>query len=144
MNSEKATYWIAVGVLALMVGNHFTTKVDAKCLTQRAVAAVQRLSVEGTRVMAMAQLALDRGTTSVARSQASFARMQTRFASAQTAVARQRIACARAQAAHERMMALQQMQVLRMQTICPRQTMRIEMPQIEVPQVRVIPNADTI
>jgi hypothetical protein len=144
MNSEKATYWMAVGVLALMVGNHFATKFDGNCLTERAAAAVQRLSSEGSRMLAMAQLAVDRGTMSVARSQASFVRMQTRFASEQTAAARQQITCARAQAAYQRAMALQQVQQLRMQVICPRQSLRIQVPQVELPQVREIPNADTI
>jgi hypothetical protein len=144
MNSEKATYWMALAVLALGVGNHFATRVDGQCLVNRAMAAVQRLSSEGSRLVAMAQVALDRGTVSVSRSQVSFARVQSRFASAQNAFARQQVACARAQAEHQRIMALQQVQQLRMQVICPRQTLRMDLPQVEAPQVRVIPNADTI
>jgi len=142
MNSEKATYWMAVGVLALVVGNHFATRLDGQCLANQAMAAVQRLSSEGSRMLAMGQLALDRGTMSVARSQASFVRMQSQFASQQTAIARQQIASARAQAQQERMMALRQMQQLRTQVICPRQSLRIEVPRM--PQVRTLPNADTI
>src|SRR5271167_3811814 len=54
---EKAAYWIAVGVLALFVANHFASRYEneARCLTSQSLAAVEQLSGQATRVMAMTE-----------------------------------------------------------------------------------------
>jgi len=142
MTSEKATYWMAVGVLVLAVGNHFATKLDGKFLADRTVAAVQRLSSQADHAVAMAEFMLGRTAMPVVQAQVSIARVQARLASVQTVMARQEAACARLQGERARMLALEELQ--RVRVVCPRQTVRVEIPRIEVPQAPVIHNDGTI
>lgn len=136
MASEKTVYWVAVAVLAVFLGNHFANKYESGCLANRAMAAVQQLSGEANHFLATGQVAFGAAprftTPGVAMAQ-----VQSAFASMQADMARQQAACARLQAQHARLMALQQMQHIRV--VCPRQRLNVE-----VPQVAVIPTDGTI
>lgn len=128
MGSEKAWYWIAVGALALFVGNNFAArhKDGVRCLASRSMAAVEQVSGGANRLMAMAEMMLGRGETHFARTQTAVASAQTRLASAQTAIACHEAALARVQAEHARMVAVRQ---LRSTVICPRQNLRMAIPE---------------
>ena len=126
---EKAAYWIAVGVLALFVTNHFAGRYEneARCLASQSLAAVEELSGQATRLMAMTETMLGQGETHFARTQTIVACAQTRLASVQTVIASHEAALARVQADHARIEALQQ---LRGTIVCPRQNLRIAVPQL--------------
>jgi hypothetical protein len=126
---QKAAYWIAVGVLALFVTNHFAGRYenDARCLASQSLAAVEQLSGQATRVIAMTETMLDRGETHFARTQIMVACAQTRLASLQTVIASHEAALARVQAEHARIEALQQVRGI---VVCPRQNLRIAVPQL--------------
>ena len=124
MASERAIYWMAVGVVALLLGQHFVSRYDARCLANRSLAAVQQLSGWTDRLMAMAESTLGRTAPQFLSTEAELAGIQTRFASLDSAIARQQAACARLQAEQARRMALQQVQQMRLEVICPRQRLR--------------------
>jgi len=124
MAPEKAIYWMAVGVMALLLGQHFVGRYDGRCLGDRSLAAVQQISVRASQLKAMAEGTLDRATPQFASSETELAGIQTRFASLDSAIARQQAACARLQAEQARRMALQQVQQMRLEVICPRQRLR--------------------
>jgi hypothetical protein len=128
MGSEKAAYWMAVGVLAVVAGGNFAARHadGVRCLADRSLAAVERVSAQGTRLMGRAEMMLGRGETRFARTQTTLARAQTRLASVQTAVACREAAIARMQAEHARIEAIQQ---LRGTVICPRPNLRIVIPE---------------
>jgi hypothetical protein len=132
MGSEKTTYWIAVGVLAVVIGTNFGSNFAARhadgvrCLADRSLAAVERISGQGTRLMATAEMMLGRGEIRFARTQTTLARAQTRLASVQTAVACREAAFARIQAEQARVEAMQQLHGM---VICPRPNLRIVMPE---------------
>jgi hypothetical protein len=126
---QKAAYWIAVGVLALFVTNHFAGRYEdeARCLTSQSLAAVEQLSGQATRVIAMTETMIGRGETHFARTQTMVACAQTRLASAQTLIAGHEAALARVQAEHARIEALQQLRGI---VVCPRQNVRMNIPQL--------------
>ena len=136
MTSEKAVYWVAVAVMAILLGNHFAKKYDGGCLTDRATATVQQLSVEASHLVAMGQMAFGVAPRFTGP-EVAMTRVQGRFASMQAGIARQQAACARLEAKHARLMALQQMRNMRV--VCPRQRVSVE-----IPQVPVIPTEGTI
>lgn len=127
MASEKAVYWVAVAVMAVSLGNHFANKYDAGCLADRAMATVQRLSSEAGHFLAMGQVAFG-AAPRFSTPQVAMARVQSGFASIQADIARQQAACARLEAQHARIMALQQMQHIRV--VCPRQELNVVVPQV--------------
>jgi hypothetical protein len=129
MGSEKARYWIAVGVLALFVSNNFAARHEdeVRRLASRSMAAVERVSGHATRLMAMAEMMLGRGEIRFVRTQAAMAGAQARLASVQSVIARHEAALARVQAGHTRMVAMQQ---LRGTVVCPRQNLRMAIPQL--------------
>jgi len=131
MASEKILYWAAVAVLAVFVGNHFANKYNGGCLADRAMAAVQRLSGEVTHFVGMAHGVVE-GNATFAGPELAMAQVQSRFASLQADVARQQAACARLEAQRARMMALEQMQHMRVRVACPRQSLNVEIPQVPV------------
>ncbi|HXM22794.1 MAG TPA: hypothetical protein VN948_16165 [Terriglobales bacterium] len=133
MGSEKAWYWIAVGVLALFVSNNFAARHEGevRCLASRSLAAVEQVSGHAAKFMAMAELMLGRGETRFVRTQTVLAGAQTRLASVQTAIARHEAAFARVQAEHAQMVTMQQ---LGRTVVCPRQNLRIVIP--ELPSMR--------
>jgi len=126
---QKAAYWLAVGVLALFVTNHFAGRYEneARCLASQSLAAVEQLSGQATRFMAMTETMLERGETHFARTQIMVACAQTRLASMQTVIASHEAVLARVQAEHARIEALQQ---LRGTIVCPRQDLRISLSQL--------------
>jgi hypothetical protein len=128
MGSEKASYWIAVSLLALFVSNNFTTRHEdeIRCLAARSLAAVERVSAHATGFVAMAETMLSRGETSFGRPQAALVDAQIRLASAQTAIASREAAFARIQAERAQMVAMQQLHTT---VICPRQNLRLVVPQ---------------
>jgi hypothetical protein len=115
--------------MALFIGNHFAKKYDNGCLTDRAMATMQRLSTEAGHVLAMGQMAFG-VTPRFTGPEVAMARVQGRFASLQADIARQQAACARLEAQHARLMALQQMQNMRV--VCPRQRLDVVVPQVPV------------
>jgi hypothetical protein len=126
---EKAAYWIAVGVLALFVTNHFAGRYEneAHCLTSQSLAAVEQLSGQATRAIAMTETMLGRGEAHFVRTQTMVACAQTRLASMQTVIASHEAALAGDQADHARIEALQQLRGI---VVCPRQNLRIAVPQL--------------
>jgi hypothetical protein len=139
MASEKALYWMAVGVAALFLGNHYVSRFDSRCLADRSLAAVQGLSGPANRFMAMAEVMLDRTSTNFDRTQSAVANAQTQFVSMQTAITRQEVDCVRVQAEQARTMALQQVRQMRLEVVCPRQTLKLN-----APRLRAAPQDGTI
>lgn len=122
MASEKACYWLALGVLALLVSNNFITRHEGVIgsLSRRSLAVAERVSDHATGFAATAGLMLDRDSTGFARTQATAARSQARLASMQTVLARQEAVFARLEAKRARVIALEP----RVTQICPRQNLR--------------------
>jgi hypothetical protein len=117
MASEKALYWMAVGLLALFVGDHLVQKFDGGCLAHKAGATVERISGEATHLMAMAEVAMGRASGRFDRAQAAMAMTQARMASVQTQFARQQAICARLEAGRARMMVRQQLQEIQIPVV---------------------------
>jgi len=132
MVTEKALYWMAVGLVALVAGNHFVSRFDGRCLGNRTMAVIERLS-GGPAFAAI----LDNTSSSYARAEARMARARTRMASAQITMTRQDAMCARLQAEKARLTAMQQMQQMRFRMVAPSQSFSVHIPEITVPQVRV-------
>jgi hypothetical protein len=131
MASEKALYWMAVGLLALFMGNHFVGKYDGKCLASKEQAAAERMSGQATHLMAMAEVAMGRTSTRFDRAQAAMAMAQVRMASVQTQFARQQAACARLEGGRARMMVLQQLQQIQIPVVPARQRIEMVMPRLQ-------------
>lgn len=122
MITDKALYWMAVGLVTLAAGNHLATRFDARCLSQRTMAVVERLSggpvfaaiLDNTSAQcARAQSGMMRAQVRMAAAQARFATMQDRFASAQDRMARHEATFARLQAEKDQLMALRQLRQVR-------------------------------
>ena len=128
MDSEKAWYWIAVSALALIIGNNFAArhKDEVRCLVSRSLGTVEQVSRHGTGVIEMAEMVFGRGESRFDHAQMALDGVQTRLASAQCVLARHEAAFARVQAEHARMEAMQQ---LNRTMICPRQNLRLAIPQ---------------
>src|ERR1700680_769897 len=117
---EKAGYWMAVGVLALFVSNHFAVRHenDVRGLAIRTLATVQQVAGDATRFIATAETMLSQSGTRFARTQTTLACAQTRLASVQTMVAQHEASIAWVQAEHARIAAMEQISG---PVICPRQ-----------------------
>lgn len=128
MTSEKALYWIGVSVLALFVSNHVALRhLDgARCLLRRSMSEIEQPSAHASRVLAAAQMMLGGGESRFDHAQLAVDQLQTRLASSQCALARHQAAFARVQAEHARMEAMQE---LRSTVVCPRQSLRIVIPE---------------
>ncbi|HXM62664.1 MAG TPA: hypothetical protein VN950_17525 [Terriglobales bacterium] len=126
---EKAAYWMAVGVLALLVSNHLAGRYEdgARRLASQSLAAVEQVSGQATRVMATAEMMLGGGQVRFVRAQNAMACAQTRLASVETVLASHEAALAKVQAERAQLMDLQQ---LRGTIMCPRQNLRMVMPQL--------------
>jgi hypothetical protein len=133
MGSEKASYWIAVAVLAVFAINNFVVRHQngVRCLTGRSLAAIEQVSGHGTGIMEMAEMVLGRGESRFVHTQMVLGGVQTQLASAQCVLARHEAALAWVQAEHSRLLAMQQ---LRSTMICPRQNVRLAIP--EPPSMR--------
>jgi len=132
MITDKALYWMAVGLVALVAGNHLVSRFDSHCLGQRTMAVVERLS--GGPVFAAI---LD-------NTSAQCVRAQTGFAKAQTTMARHEAGLARLQAERDRLMAVQQLQQMRLQIVAPTPNLRLAIPEIAVRPVRISLNDDNL
>ena len=130
MVSEKAGYWMAVGVLALFLSNHFAAPYEGgvQRLASRSMATVEQISGHATRLMGMAEMMLGRSGSHFARTQTTLASAQTRLASMQTVLAKHEAIMARVQAEHARIEALQELRGSAM--ICPRQNLVMTMPRL--------------
>ncbi|MGA8493615.1 MAG: hypothetical protein WB711_24550 [Terriglobales bacterium] len=118
----KASYWMAVGILALIVSNHLagSYRDEGRCLFNRSLTAVEQISGQVTRYIATAEMMLG-------GSEARLVRAQTRLASVQTMLASHEAALAKVQAQREQLMELQQ---LRGTIVCSRQNLRIVIPRL--------------
>ena len=137
MASEKMTYWAAVGIMAVLLGNQAITRIDGHCLRQRAIYAMQVLSGSANEMASRAQLVIDRDSSRYDRVQSQVACAQSRIAYAQSLLARKEAQLAQAQATREqRVIIMDQM----------RNSMRTSHPRIEVvvPHTPTMPNDDTI
>jgi hypothetical protein len=120
MTSEKACYWVALGVVALFLSNHFLTRHRSLIteLSDQSFAVAGQVSDHATRFVAMANVMFDRGSSRFARSQARLACVQARFASMQAVLARREAVLARVEAQRARVIAIEPMPRA---VICPRQ-----------------------
>ncbi len=85
MNSDRGWYLVAVGVLALGIGNSLISD-SARGFLDRAAAVADHLSAEAMRAFAVAQLMSDRSEPRWAHAQATIARAQTRLALVQAKI----------------------------------------------------------
>jgi hypothetical protein len=139
MASEKALYWMAVGLLELVVGNHFVSKFDGRCLAYRSQAVAERISAKTDRLVAMADLMLGRTSTRIDRAETMMVVSQARLASMQSSLTRQQVACARIEASRARMVVQQQLQQMRIPVVYPSPRIQMVMPRPEA-----APNTDPI
>ncbi len=116
---EKTAYWMAVGVLALVVSNNLAVRhgLNAGSLPNRSFAAVERVAGDATRLLGTAEVMLGQAGVHFARSQTTLACFQRRLASVQSRVAQREAILARVQAQRARMVAIQQ---LRGTALCSR------------------------
>ncbi|MGB7583303.1 MAG: hypothetical protein WBM11_00560 [Terriglobales bacterium] len=113
MASEKVTYWMAVGLVALMMGNHFVSRVESNCLVYKSRAALERISGQAERFMALADVMLGRSSSRFDHAEAEMAVAQARLSAVQIRLARQ-------EAGAVRVMALQRLEHVQMPVTCPR------------------------
>ena len=85
MNSDRGWYLVAVGVLALGIGNSLISD-SARGFLDRAAAVADHLSAEAMRGLAVAQLMSNRGDPGWAHAQGTIARAQTRLALVQAKI----------------------------------------------------------
>src|ERR1700720_1845416 len=108
MASEKARYWMAVGVAALFLGNSF---MSGHSLTPRfadhSTATAQRITGQTMRYATLAQVIFGRGEARFDQTQTATAHAQTRLAFMQTAIARRQAALAKVQTERIRVLAHQ-------------------------------------
>jgi hypothetical protein len=133
MAFEKVGYWMAVGVLALIVSNTFVIRHgnDVRDLASRSLVAVEQVPAHVTRFMAVAEMMIGGGGARFAQTQTKRACAQSRLASLQSILASREAGFARLQAEHARWAAMQE---LRGPLLCPRQNLRIVLP--ELPAMR--------
>jgi hypothetical protein len=124
MASQKALYWMAVGVAALFLGNPF---LGGRSLTpsiaDRATATAQQISTQAMRYAMLAQVIFGRGEAGFVQAQTATATAQTRLAVVQSAMAQREAALARVQAERIRVLANRRV------VACPRQNLVINLPQ---------------
>jgi len=128
MASEKTLYWMAVGLAAITLGTHFANRYDGRCLAERSLAAARQVSGEATRFMVMAGVVLDKTFLPLERTESDVARLQNRIATVNAVVARQQAVCARLEVRRMRVMALQQVQQIHVQDVCPRPALQLSLP----------------
>jgi len=128
MASEKALYWMAVGVAALFLSNSLAGgRSDwALRLADRSVAAAQRISGQTMRYAVIAQLIFERTEPGFVEAQNATARAQTGLAFVQTRMAHREAALARIRTERVRVLANHPV-------VCPRQNFVINVP--EIPEI---------
>src|SRR5579863_3057420 len=118
---EKAAYWMAVGVLALIVSNNLAIRhglnLGDGSLANRSFAAVEQVAGDATGLVGTMEQMLGRAETRLAHSQSRVACLQTRLASVQSRIAQRETVLARVQAQRARVVAMEQ---LRGTALCSR------------------------
>ena len=94
---EKTAYWIAVGLLALVVSNDLANRhaPDFGSLPNRSLAAVEAVAGDATRLLGRTEVMLGESGTHFVRSQTTLACFQTRLASVQRRIAQREAVLAR-------------------------------------------------
>jgi len=107
---EKTAYWMAVGVLAIIVSNNLVTRHDLSLgsLPNRSFAAVEQLAGDATGLLGTAEGMLGQAGTHFTHSQSTLACLHTRLASVQSRIAQREAVLARIQAQRARMVAMEQ------------------------------------
>jgi len=125
MASEKARYWMAVGVAALFLSNSFVGGPSdwALRLADRSTATAQRISSQAMRYAVVAQVIFGRSEPGFVEAQNATAHAQTRLAFVQTAMAHREAALAQIQTERVRVLANHPV-------VCPRQNFVINVPEI--------------
>jgi len=113
MASERAMYWIAVGLMVLVLGDQFAAKYD-RCLRESIAGVLERTSTLASPDLFTAPVA-------------------AQLASMQAKIAQERAACAFVQAQRAQMMAREQIRADEVHGICPRQHLRIRVSETPVP-----------
>lgn len=139
MITEKAIYWMAVGLVTLVAGNHFMTRMDGRCLANRTLEAIEQISggPAFAAIMGNTSSQYERAQIRIVQVQSRMEAAQARFASMQSRMARQDAVCARLQTEKARAIALGQLQQLRVQVAVPSRSFRVQVPQIVIPNVRL-------
>ena len=123
--SEKAGYWMAVGIAALFLGNSFVGgRSFTPSVADRSMATAQRISGQAMRYAMLAQVIFGRGETGFVHAQTATACAQTRLAVVQTAMAHREAALARVQAEKVRTLANRAL------VACPRKNLAINLPDV--------------
>jgi hypothetical protein len=127
MASEKARYWMAVGVAALFLGNSFLGgRGLSHNVADRSMATAQRISGQAMRYATFAQVIFGRSEARVVHAQTATASVQSRLAVVQTALAHREAAMARMQAERIRLLASRGV------VACPRQNLVVKLPEVPV------------
>jgi len=113
---ERTAYWMAVGVLALVVTNNLASRhglnlgsLDVDSLPNRSFATVEQIGGDATGLLGTAEQIVSRAGSHFARSQRTLACLQTRVASVQSRIAQRQAVLARVQAQRARMVTMEQM-----------------------------------
>jgi hypothetical protein len=122
MASERAMYWMAVGLMGVLLGNHFIAKHD-RCLRDARAGAQSIL--ERARNLAPPELLP--------------VPFEAQLASMRAKLADQRAAFAVLQGQRAQMLAMEQIEAGRVHGICPRQHVRIR-----IPETTSVPTGGTI
>jgi hypothetical protein len=135
---EKATYWMAVGLLAVTAGNSFVNRhqdwVDD--LTNHSLEVAQEVSGRAMVYMNLAEMTAGRGETRFARVQPKVACLQTQLASMEVAMAHEQAGLAKVAAERAQLAALEQ---LSPRLVCPRSNITIA-----IPRAHPMPHQGTI
>ena len=124
---EKATYWMAVAVLAVVAGNSFVNR-HQECwreLADRSLQLAEEVSGRGMASMSVAEMMVGQGEDHFVQAQAKLACVQNRLASMDVAMARGQAGLAKLQAKRAQFAAVEQ---LRSRLICPRQGLTMVVP----------------
>lgn len=128
MASDRGWYLIAVGVLALGLGNStLNSHPDwLRNLTDRSAASAERMSAQAERYLGMAQILLGRSEASFGPAQSMLGRMQADVGVMQAEVARRQAEMARIEAANMPAISLPPVPSIRVS--CPNIRVRVSQP----------------
>ena len=124
---EKATYWMAVAVLAVLALNSFVKR-HWDCLADlrnQSLQMTEDVSGRATAFMNLEEVMIGRGETQFVPAQAKMARVQSQLASMEVAMARGQAGLAKLQARRAQFAGMEQ---LRSRLICPRQRLTMVVP----------------
>lgn len=108
MTSEKGIYWIAVGVLALIVTSNFGAKREfASRIVDRSLAVAQRVACRSTQYLAALETFVGMERSESPHVQMAMMQAQTKLASLQTMVANRQIGLAQLQCTKARLITRQ-------------------------------------